>query len=385
MYDLVLQLTGSATAVATMMVVQALPMALVGPLAGVIVDRFDRRRIMIAADLVRGSLMLLLPFVTRPEHVWVAYLATAMSVTATGFFEPSRNALIPSITARNDLVTANSLASATWSVMLAVGAGLGGLTAALLGRNAAFLINSVSFFGSAAAIARIEYRRADHAGSAHVSAPGFRDLIEGYRYVRHNRRVAAYLSVKASWAIAGGMLLLYTVFGQRVFPIAGSAAIGIGVLYAARGCGAGLGAVFARRLTGLAPAELRRWLGPSYLAMGACYCAMSVTPSLWLTALPVVVAHGFGSIVWIISTSLLQLETDDRFRGRVFAVELAAFTTVTSLASYLTAFGLDHLHLSPRLLAFAIGVLYAAPGFVWIALSTRATPIAPASIAEVSS
>ena len=374
-YDLVLSLTGSATAVATMMVVQALPMALVGPLAGVVVDRFDRRKILIAADLLRGVLMLGLVLVRRPDQVWLAYVITTLSVSATGFFEPARTAMIPVLVPREDLLTANSLSSATWSAMLATGAALGGFTAAILGRDAAFVVNSLSFFGSAAALAGVTYRSAHGHGQHRTGTPGFRDFVDGWNYVRANRRVAAYLSVKGCWAIAGGILLLYTVYGQRVFPIAGTAAAGIGVLYAARGIGAGLGAVLAKSALGSEPAALRRQLGPSYLAIGACYCLMAVTPTLWVTAIVVVVAHGFGSLMWVASTSLLQLETDDRFRGRVFAIELALMTIMTSAASYLTAFGLDHLHLSPRVLSFAIGTLYCVPGLTWLSLTARKRPV----------
>ncbi len=367
MYDLVLSLTGSATAVATMMVVQAAPIAIVGPFAGVIVDRFDRRRVMIAADLIRGVLMLGLLLVRHRDQVWMAYAITALSVAATGFFEPARTSVIPGVTAKEDLLTANSLASATWSAMLAIGAALGGFTSAALGRDAAFIVNSASFFISAAAIFQVKHSRIAEAGREleHAAPPGLRDLREGYRYVRGHPSLAAYIGVKGSWAIAGGMLLLYTVYGERIFPIAGSSAAGIGVLYAARGIGAGVGALFARSLGADVP-TLRSRLAPSFLAIGACYALMSVTPTLWLTALVAVVAHAFGSLLWIASTLLLQFQTDDRFRGRVFAVELMLFTLVSSASSYLTAIALDVLQVSPRVLALVIGAWYLVPGLWWV-------------------
>ena len=147
-YALLLDLTGSATAVAWMLIVQMLPIALVGPLAGVVVDRLNRRRIMMAADLVRGCVILGLLLVRRADQVWIAYVVTALAVTAQAFFEPARTATIPNVTSADELLPANALSSATWSAMLAIGASVGGLVTAAFGRNVAFAVNAASFFVS---------------------------------------------------------------------------------------------------------------------------------------------------------------------------------------------------------------------------------------------
>src|SRR6058998_2224350 len=140
-YALLLDLTGSATAVAWMMIVQFLPIAIVGPVAGVVVDRVNRRRLMIAADLLRGSLILGLLLVRRPDHVWIAYAVMALTVSASAFFEPARTATIPNITSDEEVLPANALSSATWSAMLAIGASAGGIVTMVAGRNVAFFIN----------------------------------------------------------------------------------------------------------------------------------------------------------------------------------------------------------------------------------------------------
>jgi len=97
-YALLLDLTGSATAVAWMMITQYLPVAIVGPMAGVVVDRVDRRRVMIAADIVRGVLIVGLLLVRRSDQVWIAYVVMALVVAASAFFEPARTATIPNVT-----------------------------------------------------------------------------------------------------------------------------------------------------------------------------------------------------------------------------------------------------------------------------------------------
>jgi hypothetical protein len=179
------------------------------------------------------------------------------------------------------------------------------------------------------------------------------------------------MCVKAGWGLAGGVLLLLTVFGQRVFPIGHGSAAGIGVLYGARGLGAGLGPIALRWILGQQPKTLRRTIGPAFFIVGVFYMALAGAPTLPLAAACVLLAHFGGSILWVFSTVLLQLEVPDHFRGRVFAAELALVTLVTSLSSYLTAYGLDRGGWSPRMLSFTLGALFLAPGMLWLLFQSR--------------
>jgi MFS family permease len=376
-YALLLDLTGSATAVAWMMIVQFLPVAVFGPLAGVIVDRVNRRRLMIATDLLRGGLILTLLLIRRPDQVWIAYVVMAFAVGAQAFFEPARTATIPNVTAPEDLLAANALSSATWAAMLALGASIGGVVTALAGRNVAFVVNALSFFASAYFLAQTRY----DATPAAVARPkgflalsGIGDLVEGIRYVRQRSHVAALMFVKTGWGLAGGVLLLLTIFGQRVFPLAGGSAGGIGVLYAARGIGAGLGPIALRWIIGQQPHRLRQAIGPAFFTVGAFYVALAWAPSLWVAALCVLCAHFGGSILWVFSTVLLQMEVPDRFRGRVFATELALVTLMSSASSYWTGHQLDRAGWSPRTLAFALGLMFCVPGGLWLVIQSRWSP-----------
>ena len=408
-YALLLDLTGSATAVAWMMITQYLPVAVVGPMAGVVIDRVDRRRLMIVADVVRGVLIVGLLLVRRSDQVWIAYLVMALSVAASAFFEPARTATIPNVTSAEELLAANALSAATWSAMLAIGASVGGIVTAAFGRDVAFMVNAASFFCSALCLASTRYDSTPPAlqhgaGPAAAAAPtelrrvamltGVTDLVDGLRYVRGQPNVAALICVKAGWGLAGGVLLLLSVFGQRVFPIGHGSAAGIGVLYGARGLGAGLGPIALRWILGQQPRRLRRTIGPAFFMVGAFYMALAGASTLPLAATCVVLAHFGGSILWVFSTVLLQLEVPDRFRGRVFAAELALVTLVTSLSSYFTAYALDRHGWSPRTLSFTLGAMFLAPGILWLLFQSRwrehgsapghprATPSAEESVLE---
>ena len=384
-FALLLDLTGSATAVAWMMIVQFLPIAIVGPIAGVVVDRVDRRRVMIAADLIRGVLVLGLLLVRTREQVWLAYVVMALTVTGSAFFEPARTATIPNVTSKEELMPANALSSATWAAMLAVGASIGGLVTAIAGRNIAFVINAASFFVSAWFISRTRYDSTPAAKpplKGWLALSGMSDLIEGLSYVRQSAHVLALMFVKAGWGLAGGVLLLLTVFGQRVFPVAGSTAAGIGVLYGARGIGAGLGPMALRWMLGQTPTTMRRAIGPAYFIVGGFYVALAAAGTLPTAAVCVLLAHFGGSILWVFSTVLLQMEVPDQFRGRVFAVELALVTLTSSVSSYITAYALDGLGWSPHSLSFALGVGFAVPGVLWLVMNARWKPAAHLEVPE---
>ena len=372
-YALLLDLTGSATAVAWMLIVQLLPIAFIGPVAGVVVDRLNRRRIMMAADIIRGCLILGLLFVRHADQIWIAYVVTGLTVAAQAFFEPARTATIPNVTSAEELLPANALSSATWSAMLAIGASVGGLVTAVFGRDIAFIVNSASFFVSAIFIAQTRYDATPAlrpALTSWIDVTGLPDLIEGFRYVRQQAHVAALMLVKAGWGLAGGILLLLTIFGQRVFPIGGSSAAGIGVLYGARGVGAALGPITLRWILGQQPSMLRRTIGPAYFMIGVFYIALAAASVLPLAAVCVLFAHFGGSILWVFSTVLLQMEVPDEFRGRVFAAELALFTLTSALSSYLTGHFLDN-GVSPRTMSLALGAMFFVPGILWLLILSR--------------
>jgi len=374
LYALLLELTGTATSVALMIIVQFLPMAVIGPVAGVVVDRVNRRRLMIATDVMRGLAVLALLLVRRPDQVWIVYLVMGAVVSMTAFFEPARTAVIPNLTTRSQLLTANALSSATWSAMLAIGAGVGGVVTALFGRNVAFLVNAVSFLASAVIIARTSFDADPPAvkrPAGWASLTGFGDLVEGIRYVKSDRHVAALMLVKAGWGIAGGVLLIMTVMGEREFRMGGSAAAGIGVLYAARGIGAGIGPIMARAWLGQQPDEMRRAIAPSYVLVALFYLMLSWASNIYVAGAAVIGAHAAGSVLWVFSTVLLQMSVPDRFRGRVFSAELALLMIISAASSFACGYALDNWGASPFMLTRVLGALFVLPTLGWLLIERR--------------
>lgn len=359
LYALLDRLTGSGQALGALVVAQFLPGALVGPFAGVLVDRLSRRRVMIAADLGRAGLVLLFLLVRDPGQVWIIYVAMFLKESLTSLFEPAREAVIPYVTVREELVPANAITGLTWSVMLAGGAALGGLVSGFLGTDAAFVLDSATFLLSAAIIATIPIHETHL--DERKEAGSLQEFGEGVGYLLGRRDVALYALSKAFWSIGGGgILVVIPLLGIQVFPYGKDGALSIGLLFAARGLGAGIGPVLAQRLGGVSTTFLRRMIGPGFLLMALGYAGVSQAPLLAVAALALVVAHMGASIQWVFSTTLLQLHVPHRLQGRVFAIELALFTLTMAISSYATGLAKDA-GWSPQELALVLGGLALPP------------------------
>src|SRR5260370_13449414 len=185
-YSLILELTGSAKLVGLAVVVQVLPQTLAAPTAGVVNDRMSRKRVMIVADLARVAIVLGMLLVRSPRMVWLIFPLLFFETIGWGFFEPGHSAVIPAITGQEDLLIANTLTATTWSFCLAVGSALGGAVAAMLGRDAVFILNAVSFLASAALLTGMRFEE-PHADASSPLRPrdliGFSATLELLRYL----------------------------------------------------------------------------------------------------------------------------------------------------------------------------------------------------------
>ena len=370
LYTIILNLTGSGRDVGLLLVARFLPSFVFGPISGVVADRFSRRTILIVSDLARAVVVLGFLLVRRADQLWIIYVLTVIQLGLSTFFEPAKTAVIPSIVADNELVAANAISSVTWSVMLTLGAAAGGLITGWFGTDVSFVLDAMTFLLSAALIASVRFPRRPPREKSKLTvsrALGISETIEGARYVKDRPRVLALLLVKPAWGLGGGILTLLAVFGERVFPVGGSAATGIGALFAARGIGTAIGPIIARRISGEGAKPMQATIGIAFLIGGAFYIAFGTTRSFIVALIALGLAHTGGSILWVFSTVLLQRSVEDSFRGRVFAAELALLTLAMAASNYLTGEMLDRFGLSPRWVTVGIGVLFLLPGIIWFA------------------
>jgi MFS family permease len=253
------------------------------------------------------------------------------------------------------------------------------------------VLDSLTFIASAMLISTVRFPKRVQRPKTKLSvgkALGITDTIEGAHYVRHRPRVLAYLLVKPAWGMGGGILTLLAVFGERIFPVAGKAATGIGVLFTARGIGTAFGPIIARRWTGETRTQMQTAVGIAFLMGGTFYIAFAVSRSFIWALVFLALAHMGGSILWVFSTVLLQKTVEDNFRGRVFAAEMALVTLTMATSNYVVGELMDRFGISPRWVTAGVGVFFLMPGITWFLTKQwwdrKERAVAPVKLEEVA-
>ena len=380
--EIITDLTSNGVAISYLFLARFLPLFLFSPLAGVLADRFSRKKILILSDILRALTVLGFLYVRSSQQIWLFYVLTVLQFVLSAMFTPARTAVLANVVRQEDLVTANALDSLTWSTMLALGAFLGGLVAAMFGAAAAFVMDSLTFLFSAWCVSRIVMPLVDR--SLDLPRTGWLDFVDGFRYLWHEPFILGIALVKAAGSLVwGGVNVLEITFAEQTFPLNGSAltrmfriedggTATLGLIYIVSGLGTGLGPIFMRRWLG---DQRRRMLfgisiGFVFLFTGILLLASAVNLPWYLSG-TLVRTIGSGT-VWVFSAALLQTLVPDRFRGRVFAFEFAALTLTQSISTFFAGYGQDAWGL--RLTTAVLGFLGIGVFLVWLVLYWRTRP-----------
>jgi predicted MFS family arabinose efflux permease len=345
----VLQVTGSSLVTATVFLVGLLPGLVVGPLAGVLVDRWDRRRTLVAVSLAQAAFLLPLLAVDGRDRLWIVYLVMAVEAALAQLNDPARNALVPSLVARADLVGANALIGLNSNLARLVGSPLGGIMVEVAGLPGLVVADAASFLLGAALIALV---RSDAGGSraggadpapdvGHSPRPGprragvVREWVDGLRVTLGDRGLRWGLVVNGLAGVAQGIFtVLFVLFVTRVL---GGDGADVGLLRGVQAIGGLLGGVLVVGLA--ARLQAGRLLGVSLLVFAAIDLAIwngpLVTTADWLY-LALFVAAGIPGVGVLTGlTSLVQERTAEAYLGRVFATYLGSFNGLMALGMLL--------------------------------------------------
>ncbi len=377
--ELVARLTNSGIAISYLFMARFVPLFLFSPLAGVLADRFDRRRILIASDLLRAITVLSFLFVNSSERLWLLYVLTAIQFSLSALFTPTRTAVLANIVRREELVTANALDSLTWSTMLALGAFLGGVVAAIFGSATAFVMDSLTFLVSAWFISRIIVLPSINETVFGVRKQGWLTFVEGFRYLAGVPFIMAISLVKGAGSLVWGAInVLEISYAEQIFPLnesqltqvlqlkSGGAAT-LGIIYVVSGLGTGLGPLLARRIFGDAKQRMLWAISLGFILLFLGILGLSAAPSLSLFSIATLVRTVGSGIVWVFSAALLQILVPDSFRGRVFAFEFAFLTLTQSISTFGAGFLQDSANLSVRDTTAVFGYLGLAMTIFWLA------------------
>ena len=365
-------LTGSGVALGGLFVVRMLAPFLVSAFGGVIVDRYNRKTILIVTDLIRGVVVLGFLFVRRAEDVPFLYLLTAIQLGISGLFFPARNAIFPDVVSRQELGTANALSSSTWSTMLAIGTALGGFVAGGFGVYTAFIIDALSFFISAWMISRLRYTPSAMPVSHEKSmGAALREYAEGFQYLWRHRDILAIVLHKAAvtFCFAAAYEVSAVPISQQVFVIGEGGGIGLGFIYATVGLGTGLGPIIMRFFTGDRERPLRLAIVVAYLiAAGSMAVAAMMVTSRYSFALFLIALffRGFGGgSVWVFASQLALQNVADQVRGRVFSTEFALFSLASAVAAGTAGWALEQPAIGYQGVVWVLPILTLVPALLW--------------------
>ncbi len=360
---LVDDLTGSNFLVSLVMVAFSLPSFIASPVAGPMVDRFDRRRILIAVSIVQ-ALAALGMLLVGDGTVWLAFVFQSSVSALAALVGPATSAAIPNIARdQEELRLANSILGSTWGVMLAIGAAIGGVFASVFGREACFIANAVSFVVAGLLFASIRtpmQAPRDPSLRRHRLRP-MADMREALAHARKDPVLLALILSKTTFAVGSGVVSQLAVLASDVFK-GGDASRG--VLIGARGLGAGIGPLLASKYTGNDLGRVIRVCGYSSLVFSCCYVIGAWMPVFALAAVFITMAHLGGGAQWTLSTFGLQMRSPDEMRGRIIAGDFALVTLMMSVTSASAGVLSDAIGVRAAITSFAVAAAVASVIYV---------------------
>ncbi len=372
--QLIASLTNSGSAISFLFLARFLPVFLATPFAGVLADRINRRAILVTTDLLRAATVLGFLLVRDASQIWLFYTLTALQFTLSALYNPAHSAVLANVVKPEELVIANTLDGFTWSTMLALGALLGGVAAAVFGLQVAFMLDAASFLVSAAFVSRVQLvYAAPRAPEVETPQGGFLDFVDGLRYLKLRPLLLGLALAKAGGSLIWGAInVLEIPLSNDIFPLRGSGTLTLGIIYALVGVGTGIGPVILRAWLGDSPRALLRAIGIGYILLTIGALGIGLAPALWVVFISITLRAVGSGAIWVFSASLLIGAVEDRFRGRVLAFEFTTLTLAESIGTIYGGVALDQMGWSvpQALIVVAAGSL--AVTLLWYLFAVRA-------------
>ncbi|MCC7153486.1 MAG: MFS transporter [Bryobacterales bacterium] len=361
---LTLHITDSGLAVGGVMLSRVLPAMVAGPIAGVILDRFDRKRVMVASDLVRALVAAGFVLAERYNSPPLLYILSALLMFASPFFTAGRMAILPRITTPGELHTANALTQTTAWLTLTIGTMLGGVSTMKFGYGWAFLANAISFLVSAMFIQGVRSPEGHFRALGKTQQHGgWADFAASVRYITATPLVLAIGLTGVGWASGGGAAqVLFTMYGERVFN---AGAAGVGFIWGFAGVGLVLGGLLGHQAgPRLRYKQYKRFIGWAFLIHGLSYVAFSQAPVIGWAMVAIALSRACVGMINVINRTILLTHVPDAFRGRVFA-NFEMLTNTAMMASLMGA-GAASKSFGLRQIGFVAGCLSASTAVFWL-------------------
>lgn len=324
---------------------------------------------MLLCDGLRALAVLGILFVQSESMLWLAYVLTSVQMMISAVFEPAKTSSIPNVTSKEELVNANIISTATWSIIFTSGMAFGGFATEWLGIEMVLILDAFTYIVSGYFIYHAVIPQQEmSAEEKEKNRNPWNGIVDGAKYLIGNPHILRPSIAKGtSSAFLGGLVYMLIIVSEEILMMG---SIGLGLLYAARGMGTGIGPIIGRRLV----SEEKDWIklmGAAIGLAGIMYMIVGLTNIIWVMILFVLLAHAASGANWVTSTVLLQKRTIDTFRGRVFSTEWLLFTIMNSISVMIASLVLEFELVPVKTLMLIYGAVMAGAGIVWSLTITR--------------
>ena len=363
--SMAMRVDSSGFAVGGVMLARTLSAIVAAPIAGVLLDRWDRKKVMVASDLARAAVAFGFLLTLHYPASWLLYLLSSLLMFSSPFFTSGRSAILPRITSARELHTANALTQTTAWLTLSIGAMLGGVSTMKFGYAWAYVVNAVSFLLSALAVAFLRsseghFRPLKRTGETEKHF--WKDHTDGLRYIWRTPLIFAIGLAGVGWASGGGAAqILFALYGELIFQ---QGPAGVGWIWGSAGLGLVAGGFLAHRLSpALGFGGYKNAITLLFLLHGLSYVCFSQAPTIGWAILFIVLSRiGMGANN-VLNRNMLLTHVPDHYRGRVFTT-VESMLQATMLLS-LTVASVATKYVEIRTIGLVAGCLSTSTAFFW--------------------
>ncbi|MGM7681079.1 MFS transporter [Cytobacillus sp. Hm23] len=361
---LVYGITQSPLYVSLTFLSKGVPQLLISPFAGLLVDKLDRKKIMVTADVLRALFILGLLF--AEQFIWIVFIVNFFTSITSVFFSSARQGVIKDVVDEEDLYLANSLSSTVGGIISIMGASLGGLVSGMFSSHIAFIINSASFLISAYFIQATTIPKHD---VMEKKLSFIEDLKDGYRFIYQTPIILGVILVGISWGLIGGVYqILLTVYGETVYH-AGD--MGIGILYATQGIGTIIGGWVVSRFVGNHKEKMVLCFGIAYLFQGIFFTLFASSSVFIIGITFLLFMRIAGGIIIPLDTTLIQMNTPNDKIGKVFSLHYSLFGALIQLSMFFAGILLEFI--PPNIIGTSFGLICIVVSLIWLLMFKRLT------------
>jgi len=359
----------SPLAIAGVLATRSFTFAPLEPLTGMLADRYPRKWLMVLGNVWSFIILVSALALGMLDSLESVYLLGMAMVMGRAISSNAESAYVPNICTKEELLSANALSSGGWSAAMGIGAGIGGLTISKYGIETALWIDSLTFLIAILLILSLPHGGPEKSIQRSFSTRAMlSEIVSGWSYILSMPSIRRVVLAKAMWASGGGaqVFLLILIGKEAGF---GDVAAGIGILYMARGFGSGFGPIVSRRF--MANRILIPYLlGGVLVISGAFYIAVAASEWTVIILVYVFISHGASGVNWVLSTTMLQQRSEDKWLGRVFGTDSLGITLTMGLSTVAAGLILENGILSLRETIIATGALQILAGIFWILFAT---------------